>query len=89
MIAKLRGIQTEMNASPAYANAMTMGKLVPFIKSNPQLQIDLEGPAGQEELVFHADVQRRWRILKLLDDDYLYSKLTEISYEANSKMVLT
>jgi hypothetical protein len=89
MIAKLRGIQAKMSASVLYADAMTMDRLVPFIKSSPQLQIDLEGPAGHEEFVFYPDIARRWRILKLLDDDYLYSKLTEINYDSNSKMVMS
>jgi hypothetical protein len=88
MISKVRGIQAKMDASAAYSKAMTMERLVHFVKDNPQVQIDLEGAQGQEVLVFHADVARRWRILKLLDDDYLFSKLTELDYEANSKTPL-
>lgn len=88
MVAKLRGIQAKMSESKAYAEAMTMPTLVSFLKARPELQIDLEGPAGKEALVFYPDPPRRWRILKLLDDDYLHSQLTQIDYEANSKSVL-
>jgi hypothetical protein len=88
MVAKLRGIQAKMSESEAYAKAMTMPTLVTFLKARPELQIDLEGPAGKEALVFYPDPPRRWRILKLLDDDYLHSQLTQIDYEANSKSVL-
>ena len=74
---------------PHAASAVgTLATLVAFLKERPELQIDLEGPAGKEELVFYPDLARRWRILKLLDDDYLHSQLTHIDYEANSKSVL-
>jgi hypothetical protein len=38
---------------------------------------------GQEMLVF--DPKDRWAILKLLDDDYLESALTEQQYEVTGK----
>jgi hypothetical protein len=88
IVAKLRGIKAKMSTSDAYAKAMTMPTLVAFVKARPELQIDLEGPDGKEELIFYPDPPRRWRILKLLDDDYLHSQLTEIDSEANSKTVL-
>ena len=40
---------------------------------------------ANNRFVFHPDPQRRWRILKLLDDDYLHSSLTEFDYEVNSE----
>jgi hypothetical protein len=88
MVAKLRGIQAKMAANVTYAKAMTMATLVAFVEARPELQIDLEGPPGKEHLVFYQDPPRRWRILKLLDDDYLHSQLTNIDYEANSKTTL-
>jgi Domain of unknown function (DUF4868) len=87
IIAKLRGIQAKMAASPVYAQAMTMERVVQFVKSRPDLHIDLIGDEGREELIFYPDPARRWRILKLLDDDYLHSQLTDIDYEANSKSI--
>lgn len=40
---------------------------------------------GKEELLFDPSVERRWIILKMLDDDYLGSVMTDRKYEANSK----
>lgn len=88
MIAKLRSIGEKLESDPAYAGCMTMEKLVPFVKKQAGLGIDIEGEPGREEFVFHSDPQRRWRLLKLLDDDYLHSQITEIDYEANSKSSL-
>jgi hypothetical protein len=49
------------------------------------IAMDTEVVNGSEQLVFHPDPQNRWRILKLLDDDYLHSSLTTVDYEVNSK----
>ena len=38
---------------------------------------------GQEQLVFQTDPEHRWRILKLVDDDYLRSSMTDHRYEVN------
>jgi hypothetical protein len=70
------------------AEAMTIENIVGFAKKNPNLQIEFEGPAGREELVFQPDPQRRWKILQLLDDDFLVSDLTKFRYESNSKSPL-
>jgi hypothetical protein len=43
---------------------------------------------GEEELLFDPSVERRWIILKMLDDDYLGSVMTNRKYEANSKRSL-
>lgn len=40
---------------------------------------------GQEKLVFEQNADKRWNILKLLDDDYLTSRMTTLKYEVNSK----
>jgi hypothetical protein len=41
---------------------------------------------GQEKLLFEGGaVAKRWLILKLLDDDYLGSTMTNERYEVNSK----
>jgi Kiwa protein KwaB-like len=50
MIAKLRGIQAKVNASPAYLTAMTTQHLVQFIKGRPDLEIEVVGTAGTRSL---------------------------------------
>jgi hypothetical protein len=88
MLAKVRSIAEKMRRDPNYAKAMTLGRLKEFVKTRPGIQLDIEIVNGQEALVFHTDVQRRWRLLKLLDDDYLHSELTSHDYEVNSKDML-
>ena len=43
---------------------------------------------GQEKLLFEANPNKRWLILKLLDDDFLGSIMTNQKYEVNSKSAL-
>ncbi len=50
-----------------------------------QLGIRVEQVGGQPHLVFKKDVAERFRILKLVDDDYLRSSMTNLKYEVNSK----
>lgn len=85
MISKIRGIQAKMSIDETYARSMTMEKLTEFIRSSG-IEVDVEEQDGQEHLVFYPDPPRRWRILKLLDDDYLHSQLTSLDYESNSKV---
>jgi Domain of unknown function (DUF4868) len=84
MVSKLRSIAEKMAASPAYAAAMTTERLIQFAEKQG-IPIDTEDVDGVRQFVFHPDPQHRWRILKLLDDDYLHSSLTEIDCEVNSK----
>jgi hypothetical protein len=84
MVAKVRSIAEKMTANPAYAAAMTTDSVIDFAQAN-NIDIDFEVVDGRRRLVFHAEPARRWRILKLLDDDYLHSQLTEVDYEVNSK----
>jgi hypothetical protein len=87
MVSKLRSIAEKMAANPAYAAAMTTEKLIEFAEERG-IEIDTEEVDGTRRFVFLPDPQHRWRILKLLDDDYLHSTLTEIDYEVNSKSPL-
>jgi hypothetical protein len=87
MVPRLMSIK-ERFEDPAYAAAMTIDNIVAFAKKNPTLDIDFEGQSGKEELVFHPDPQRSWKILQLLDDDFLVSDLTKFRYESNSKSPL-
>jgi hypothetical protein len=85
MMRKLGSIEHRLASNPRYRAAMTMEKLVPFIRNHPHVGIEIQGRGRSIELVFYSDPQRRWQILKLLDDDYLNSELTDLDYEANSK----
>jgi Domain of unknown function (DUF4868) len=87
MVSKLRSIAEKMAARPAYAAAMTTERLIEFAEERG-IEIDTEEVDGVRQFVFLSDPQHRWRILKLLDDDYLHSTLTEIDYEVNSKSPL-
>lgn len=88
MLAKLRSIAERMERDPAYLEHMTMANVLTFAGKHPEIEFDIEGDLGQEALVFHREPRRRWRILKLLDDDYLHSQLTQLTYEVNSKDLL-
>lgn len=50
------------------------------------LDIELVSEDGREKLVFDGSPAKRWLILKLLDDDYLGSRMTKQKYEVNSKI---
>jgi hypothetical protein len=49
------------------------------------LPVRVQGPSAKRELVFDPSIKNRWLILKLLDDDYLGSTMTQEKYEVNSK----
>lgn len=89
MMRKMTSIADKIDKDPSYLEAMAMDKILAFLKERPQIEIDIEGTGKDAKFVFHNDPQRRWRILHLLDDDYLHSQLTELDYEANSKNLLT
>jgi len=52
------------------------------------LQVQIVEEHGQEKLLFEGDPTKRWLILKLLDDDYLGSTMTQEKYEVNSKSIV-
>jgi hypothetical protein len=85
MMAKMASIKRKLDSYPEYEQAMTMPKLLEFLADHPEAAVEVQENAGESSLVFHNDPQRRWKILKLLDDDYLASSLTSLKYEANSK----
>ncbi len=88
MLAKLRSVAEKMERNPMYSNNLTLANIQAFKANHPEMKLDIEGEPGEEALVFHREPRRRWRILKLLDDDYLHSQLTELDYEVNSKDLL-
>lgn len=82
MLAKLASVRRHLDGDPGYRAAMQMDKLVAYVRAHPETGVELS-PTG--ELCFSPDRRKRYKILKLLDDDYLRSVLTDRLYEANSK----
>jgi hypothetical protein len=50
-----------------------------------ELPIEVDDSDGTPKLIFKPGVEDRWRILHLIDDDYLASSMTDHKYEVNSK----
>jgi hypothetical protein len=48
----------------------------------------LRGGSYKKRSPYNSDPQKRWAILKLLDDSCLTSALTDYNYEANSNQIL-
>jgi hypothetical protein len=85
MLGKMASIQSKIAKYPKYKEALTMPKLLAFIKKHPECKVPISGRGANAKLVFQSDPQHRFKILKLLDDDYLHSQLTSLEYESNSK----
>jgi hypothetical protein len=85
MLGKMASIQRKLDEVSEYRTALTMPRLVTFARQHPEYQVDVAGEGDDARLVFRNDPQHRFKILKLLDDDYLHSELTSLEYEANSK----
>jgi Kiwa KwaB-like protein len=79
MMAKLAAISRK-----GYLETLTMDAVRRTI-DDVGLDVDLVEEDGVEKLVFDSSPKRRWLILKVLDDDYLRSIMTDAMYEANSK----
>jgi hypothetical protein len=58
-----------------------------IVEFGRNIQIVAEGEA--ERFVFDPSPKLRWEILKLLDDDFVRSSLTQNRYEVNSKSAIT
>lgn len=52
------------------------------------LNLKIEEIEGEDQIIFDPSVENRWIILKMLDDDYLGSVMTDRKYETNSKRSL-
>ncbi len=85
MVGKMASIRSKIQQYPKYKEALTMPKLVAFVESHPECKVEVVGEGDEAKLAFRSDPQHRFKILKLLDDDYLRSELTTLGYEANSK----
>jgi hypothetical protein len=84
MMRKLLSIQQKMD-QPGYPQALDMPSVLEFLARNPHIDVPIDSSGDGPALVFQPQAQHRWALLKLLDDDYLRSDLTNINYEANSK----
>lgn len=69
----------------AYLGTITVAQLMD-INERFDVGVDVDSSTGTARLIFDRSPGGRWKILKLLDDDFLDSPLTEIRYEVNSKM---
>lgn len=82
---QMRSKMMQIAARP-YLGRLTIDDLKAQIRRRG-LAITIErGPRGAEKLVFDQGRESRWLILKLLDDDYLDSRMTDEQYEVNSKL---
>lgn len=67
-----------------YFDQLSYALLAPVI-TEFSLNIPTERVDGEVRLVFRSEPDQRFRILKLVDDDYLRSSMTRHRYEVNSK----
>ncbi|MBV9593547.1 MAG: DUF4868 domain-containing protein [Actinobacteria bacterium] len=86
MMAKMASVRRTMDEDPDYAAAMTMPRLIAYVEAHPTINIEVAGTGADRRLVFDPSPARRWQIVKLLDDDFLHSVLTEREYEAAGKV---
>ena len=88
MMRKLLSIQHKMD-QPGYPEALDMPSVLTFLERNQHIDVPIDRSGDAPALVFSPQPQHRWALLKLLDDDFLRSDLTNINYEANSKIEVT
>lgn len=67
-----------------YFDQLSYQMLAPVMKEF-SLEIPVETISGKKHLIFRPEPAHRFRILKLIDDDYLKSSMTNHRYEVNSK----
>lgn len=79
-LAKVRSI-----LSKPYLRQITMGRIQQVIATH-HLPLEIVEVAGCEQLLY--DPKQKWVILKLLDDDYLWSVMSDQRYEVSGKREL-
>jgi hypothetical protein len=85
MLGKMASIQRKLDQYPQYRAALTMSNLLEFIRRHPECSVEVSGEDADTQLVYQNDPQHRFKILNVLDDDFLRSELTNLEYQANSK----
>ena len=88
MMVKLGQVRRLIDSDPAYAAALHTERLLAFLDNHPDIDIPTAGQGSTRALSFVASPQQRYRLVKLLADDYLRSDLTNRQYEAGSKVAL-
>lgn len=78
MLSKLAQI-----ARKPYIKTLTMSDIIRTIE-----EFNLPVEIRKGKLVFEGGPEKRWLILKLLDDDHLGSSMTKMKYRSNSKVQL-
>ena len=84
MHAKLRSASEKMS-DPAFKAKVTDETIAALVDKRNDVDLEVIVVDGTIELVFDPSAQRRWTLLKILDDDYLISELTDSRYQAPSK----
>lgn len=84
MHSKLRSAFEKLT-DPAYKAKITDQTIAALVDKRTDVDLDIIVIDGTIELVFDPSAQRRWTLLKILDDDYLISELTDSRYQAPSK----
>lgn len=80
---KLRKLQNI--AAKPYLSKITMDHVKNVIQNN-NLPVQVVEVGGAEMLVY--DPRNKWVLLNLLDDNYLWSEMTELRYEVNGKRAM-
>ena len=75
---KLRNI-----AGKSDLEKVTIARIKKVLKELPQLGVEIKKKNGKEMLVFNPS--DKWALLRLLDDDYLKSLMTDKNYEVTGK----
>ncbi len=86
MVSKLNSILDKVTALPTYKKALRKENIFDFLDKRPDLGIKVIGEGKERRLVYENSPNQRYKILKLLDDDFLHSQWTSLDYEANSKL---
>ncbi len=74
----------DFHSKRPYLSRVTMADIKRLV-DDFKLSVPIVVQDGREKLVFERTTDKRWQILKLLDDDYLGSVLTDEKYATNSK----
>jgi len=82
-MAKLKNI-----AAKPYLKDVTMEDVKRVIKEF-NLKVKMVSVNGEDRLLFDPKDKDKWMILRILDDDYLGSIMTDLKYEANSKRTVS
>lgn len=85
MRAKMAAIARILEADPTYVQHLTTENLVGFAETHPEYALAVVEVDGRKRLQFDNSAQHRYKIPKLLADDFLHSNLTSQNYEAGSK----